>query len=206
LTAFVTLWRRAESGGQPASGRPGPVLPTAGLVLAALLGGCGAPQQSTELVPPPSPPAAPGMPARPAAPTARAGVGLVPLPTRQEVVTSVPVGRRDPFGEIMPRVLPAAPGAAGSRPGQPGAQGTGTALPAMPPGVPEGFRLAGVIRSGGRSEAVVQLGTRSGTLRPGDRVGRSTDLLPPGWSVASIDVNRGSLTLQQGGRRLIVEL
>jgi hypothetical protein len=187
------------------------VLPAAGLVLAALLGGCGAPQQSTELVPPPPPPAVPVVPASPAAPTARAGVGLVPLPTRQEVVTSVPVGRRDPFGETMPRVLPAAPGAAGSRPGQPGAPGTGspgtaTALPAMPPGVPEGFRLAGVIRSGGRSEAVVQLGTRSGTLRPGDRGGRSTDLLPPGWSVASIDVNRGSLTLQQGGRRLIVEL
>jgi hypothetical protein len=76
----------------------------------------------------------------------------------------------------------------------------------VPPGVPEGFRLAGVIRSGGRSEAVVQLGTRSGTLRPGDRGGRTTDLLPPGWSVASIDVNRGSLTLQQGGHRVIAEL
>ena len=126
------------------------------------------------------------------------------------------VGRRDPFGDVMPRWrLPSPPGgpggpggspgaAAGARPGAPGAGGT--AVRPVPPGVPEGFRLAGVIRSGGRSEAVVQLGTRSGTLRPGDRGGRTTDLLPPGWSVASIDVNRGSLTLQQGGRRVIAEL
>jgi hypothetical protein len=134
---------------------------------------------------------------------------LVPLPTRQEVVTAVAVGRRDPFGDVMPRWrLPSPPGGPGGPGGSPGAAAGGgaTAVRPVPPGVPEGFRLAGVIRSGGRSEAVVQLGTRSGTLRPGDRGGRTTDLLPPGWSVASIDVNRGSLTLQQGGRRVIAEL
>jgi hypothetical protein len=72
--------------------------------------------------------------------------------------------------------------------------------------VPEGFRLAGVLRSGGRSMAVVQYGEISGQLRPGDRGGFSTDLLPPGWRVAAIDVNRGSLTLQRGGRRFVAEL
>jgi hypothetical protein len=76
--------------------------------------------------------------------------------------------------------------------------------------VPEGFRLAGVIRSGGRSEAVVQVQREdrvlSGNLRPGDRGGSTTDLLPRGWTVASIDVNRGSVTLLQGRRRVIAEL
>jgi hypothetical protein len=76
--------------------------------------------------------------------------------------------------------------------------------------VPEGFRLAGVIRSGGRSEAVVQVQREdrvlSGNLRPGDRGGSTTDLLPSGWTVASIDVNRGSVTLLQGRRRVIAEL
>jgi hypothetical protein len=174
----------------------------AGLLLTALLGACGAPQQTTDLPPPPPPATGNPAPSRPAAAaSARSGSGLVPLPTRQEVVTTVPVGRRDPFGGVMPRWrIPPVPGA----PGSPGAGSA--AIRPVPPGVPEGFRLAGVIRSGGRSEAVVQYGTRSGSLRPGDRGGRTTDLLPSGWSVASIDVNRGSLTLQQGGRRVIAEL
>jgi hypothetical protein len=62
------------------------------------------------------------------------------------------------------------------------------------------------MRSGGRSAAVVQAGPRSGSLRPGDRGGRSTDLLPPGWLVASIDVNQGRLTLQRGARRVSLDL
>ena len=43
-------------------------------------------------------------------------------------------------------------------------------------------------------------------MNPGDRGGRSTDLLPPGWLVASIDVNQGRLTLQRGARRVSLDL
>jgi hypothetical protein len=116
-------------------------------------------------------------------------------------VASVPLGRNDPFGEVLPR--PAVAGAA--RP--PGRPSTGARVPgkeAEP--MPKDFRLAGVMRSGGRSAAVVQFGGQSGSVRPGDRGGISTDLLPPGWSVAAIDVNRGSLTLQRGRRVFIAEL
>lgn len=51
---------------------------------------------------------------------------------------------------------------------------------------PDGFRLTGVIRSGGRAEALVTYQSASGSLRPGDRGGRTTALLPPGWTLASI--------------------
>jgi hypothetical protein len=72
--------------------------------------------------------------------------------------------------------------------------------------LPAGFRFSGVIVTGGEAQALVQLGSLSGSLRVGDRGGRSTDLLPSGWSVARIDVQRGVLTLRQGKRNLAVEL
>ena len=40
----------------------------------------------------------------------------------------------------------------------------------------------------------------------GDRGGRNTDLLPSGWSVASVDVAKGHLILQSGSRRVKVDL
>ena len=89
----------------------------------------------------------------------------------------------------------------------------------------------GVIRSGGTPEALVQFGGDSGTLRVGQRGGRTTDyrttdyrttdyrttdysttdysttpLLPAGWSVASIDVQKGRLTLRQGKQVVTAEL
>lgn len=69
----------------------------------------------------------------------------------------------------------------------------------------------GVIRSGGTPEALVQFAGESGTLRVGQRGGssmdpRSTQLLPAGWSVASIDVQRGLLTLRQGNQVVTAEL
>ena len=71
---------------------------------------------------------------------------------------------------------------------------------------PEGLRLTGVLQSGGRSEAVVEFKQASGSLHPGDRGGESTDLLPPGWSVAAIDIQRGQLTLQVGRRRVVLDM
>lgn len=164
-----------------------------------------------------------------------AGANLAPLATPQQVVGSVDLGRLDPFGALMTRQptllgpdgkpLPldaaggaanggagrgaAAPGSAGggARPGgslgSPGAQG---ARPLPPLKLPTGFSVSGVIRSGGLSEAVVSYGALSGSLRPGDRGGRTTDLLPSGWSVAAIDVNRGLITLQKNGQRVSAEL
>jgi hypothetical protein len=80
----------------------------------------------------------------------------------------------------------------------------------------------GVIRSGGTPEALVQFGAESGTLRVGQRGGssttdyrttdyrtmhyRTTPLLPVGWSVASIDVQNGRLTLRQGKQAVTAEL
>ncbi|MEB3172882.1 MAG: hypothetical protein VKL97_03355 [Cyanobacteriota bacterium] len=101
------------------------------------------------------------------------------------MVTAQPVGRTDPFLPVV--------GVAGS-----GDSGV--------PGLPPGFRFNGVIRSGGRAEALVQFGAESGTLRAGDVGGRSTKLLPPGWAVGSIDVARGRLILRASGQAIPVSL
>lgn len=77
---------------------------------------------------------------------------------------------------------------------------------------PEGFRLTGVIRSGGQAEALVSFGTSSGSLRPGERGGRNTALLPAGWSLASIQfggksmADAPSITLLKAGQRVKVSL
>ena len=110
--------------------------------------------------------------------------GFNPLPTAQQVVAGLRIGRFDPFAPIAP---PA-----------------GTALQA--PGLPQGFRFSGVVRGGGQAEALVQFGSLSGTLRAGQVGGRSTDLLPLGWTVARVDGQRGRLTLRQGGQLVTADL
>jgi hypothetical protein len=82
----------------------------------------------------------------------------------------------------------------------------GDRLSLPPLQLPGDFSLSGVIQSGGTSEAVVTYRDLSGSLRPGDRGGRTTDLLPPGWSVAAIDVQRGVLTLHKDGRKVSAQL
>ncbi|WP_216904913.1 hypothetical protein [Synechococcus sp. CCY 9618] len=116
--------------------------------------------------------------------------GLTPLPSSQQVVAAFAVGRKDPFGSLASVAR-----APGPRPAA-----------TTPPAFLNEFRVTGVIHSGGRSEAVVTYGTLSGSLRQGDRGGRSTDLLPTGWSVASVDVSKGQLILQSGGRKVTVDL
>lgn len=104
------------------------------------------------------------------------------------MAAAVPVGRADPF-------LPL------------GAAGVGGAAAAQPPpALPENFRFQGVMRSAGTAQALVQFGAESGALRVGDRGGRTTALLPAGWTVAAIDVERGLLLLQQGRQTIKVEL
>ena len=118
--------------------------------------------------------------------------GLTPLPSSNQVVASVSSGRVDPFA---PLATPAT--TSSSRP--------------IPLSLPPGLIFNGVIRSGGTPEALVQFGAESGTLRVGQRGGstmdsRTTPLLPAGWSVASIDVQKGRLTLRQGKQAVTAEL
>ncbi|MCP9932238.1 hypothetical protein KBY82_15760 [Cyanobium sp. AMD-g] len=120
---------------------------------------------------------------------------MTPLPTSQQVVAAFPVGRKDPFGSLVAEMVPGAAGGAGA-----------VAPPAPPPAFLQDFRVTGVIDSGGQSEAVVTYKQLSGSLRRGDRGGRNTDLLPTGWSVASVDVANGRLILQSGSRKVKVEL
>ena len=114
--------------------------------------------------------------------------GLTPLPSSNQVVASVPSGRVDPFAPLQ---------ISASRP--------------VLLSLPAGLIFNGVIRSGGTPEALVQFGAESGTLRVGQRGGstmdyRTTPLLPAGWSVASIDVQNGRLTLRQGKQAVTAEL
>jgi hypothetical protein len=110
--------------------------------------------------------------------------GFNPLPTPQQVVAALRIGRFDPFAPVSPP--------AGTAP-----QSTG---------LPQGFRFSGVVRGGGQAEALVQFGSLSGTLRAGQVGGRSTDLLPLGWTVARVDGQRGRLTLRQGGQLVTADL
>ena len=129
---------------------------------------------------PPRLPAAAPAPKAPAAPLA----GLNPLPSPQQVLAAVGIGRADPFAP-----LPPGPGA--------GAQA---------PGLPAGFRFSGVVHSGPQAQALVQFGSLSGSLSPGEVGGRTTALLPPGWRVAAVDAQRGRLTLQQGSQIVRLDL
>jgi len=160
-----------------------------------MLAACGGtPQAGTGATPLPRPQPVPPEPPVPSA-TATAP-GLTPLPTPQQVVTAVPVGRPDPF---LPPPLAATPAASGAA----AAVAAGGGAPSE---LPPGFRFSGVIVSAGQVQALAQLDGLSGSLRVGDRGGRSTDLLPRGWSVAGIDLHRGVLTLRHGKRALVLEL
>jgi hypothetical protein len=59
-----------------------------------------------------------------------------------------------------------------------------------------------VIESGGHSEVIAAYGVETGSLRRGDRGGLETKLIPPGWSVASVDLASRRLILQSGDRKV----
>ncbi|WP_143593689.1 pilus assembly protein PilP [Synechococcus sp. 1G10] len=161
------------------------------LLLAAGLSGCGGtPTADLGSVPPPAPVAPGAAPTTPSnsapASAAIAKAGFTPLPTVQQVEAAMPQGRLDPFAPLAvtraTRVT-----RDGGRP---------RAVVVQPPlTLPDGFRFQGVISSGGRPMALVQFGGQSGSLAVGDAGGRTTDLLPEAWGVASIDVLLGRLTL-----------
>jgi hypothetical protein len=162
--------------------------------------GGGAPQDQA-LVPPPPPAARPRE--KPAGDKAAGPdtAGLTPLPLPQEVVASVQSGRVDPFSSLLLSGSGRLPSEIASIPGAPGSP---TARP--PISLPDAFRFNGVIASGGHPKALVQFGNVSGSLGPGDQGGRTTDLLPAGWSVQAVDVQRGLLVLRQADRTIAAEL
>jgi hypothetical protein len=207
----VTWCKRVESGPRPRGRRR---IPLPGLLIALLLGGCG--------VAPPGPASPPpgariSLAAQPAPPR-RAAVGpagLLPLPSPLQLGQTVTIGRFDPFASLhdpLPKPAPpraaavtpgAKPASAGSRAGR--GQGAQGRRPIGPPPLPRDFRVSGMLRAGAQAYAVVETGGISGSLRPGDRGGRTTDLLPPGWSVAAVDVARGRLVLQWGRQQLSLD-
>lgn len=178
---------------QVRSALPAVLLASVGLI------GCGSPAPNASIPPPAAPipsPAAASDPARPATPPAPP-VALTPLATPQQVVEAIPVGRPDPFAPAQSQ-------------GELGPTGQPTGQPARPK-LPAGFRLTGVIRTGGQSQAFVQIGDQSGPLCLGARgrcagPGADQPLLPPGWRVTGIDAVNGLLALSFGGFRQVVPL
>ena len=150
---------------------------------------------------PPPPPPRPGL----EKPVPTAGLGLQPLPTPQQVTQAVQQGRIDPFSDPRPPApTQASPAAGGSltRGAVPAGGAGGPASKSAPArAVPAALalQLSGVIQSGGRPEAIVVMGSESDSLRIGQQGSLKTPLLPPGWSVESININSCSLVLKNGG-------
>ena len=175
------------------------------LLPAVLLAACGplpvsgtTPETSVE----PPLPVVPKVPPSPTASQPPQAPALAPLATPQQVVKAVSVGRRDPFANVLvPTVIL-------QRDNQP--KPTTPAKPPVPLVLtwPKGLTFEGVLHSTGDSEAIVSYlpeaakgsGPRAGSLRVGDTSADKPELLPPGWQVAAIDVERGALELRRGGQ------
>jgi hypothetical protein len=207
------------------SGRPGLIL--AGTLTGALLtSGCGLLGRSPLPELPSQPLAEPAV--AEAAPEPLAG--LTPLPSADALLSSVVIGREDPLAPQVPvprgaRSSSQSPGTLdaptrtdqatrASRGGSPAdPQGGGSA--ARPAAVarlelPEDFRFSGVLRAGSTPQAFVQVGDQSGPVCPGPDgscpASGLPSVLPKGWGVAAIDVDRGRLTLRQGSRTVTTQL
>lgn len=219
MTAFVT-WLKTSIA---RSGLPG----AAPLALALLATGCGLIGRSPKAEMPPGPPPQPADVETPPPPIA----GFTPLPTANALLASVAIGREDPLAPQAPvprsagsggqsPALPAPPGAANPQSaGSPGttrggapATSPAATRPAAPARLelPDNFRFSGVLRAGSTPQAFVEVGDQSGPVCPGadgscPASGLPT-VLPRGWGVASIDVERGRLTLRKGSRTVTTQL
>ena len=109
--------------------------------------------------------------------------GLIPLPSREQVLSSVPEGRADPFAPI-------------------------TVIASDTTAGPD-FKVRGVVAVGAELRALVSLSEVSGTVCVGPRgrcPGDAAALLPIGWTVNSIDLDRGclSLSISRESQRLCI--
>jgi len=154
------------------------------------------------------------------------GASLAPLATPQQVVQAVNVGRPDPFAAVLTPRLVGAPATqhVAIAPGQQSAAGAGQQGPGAPAGsskrlppleAPKGLLFQGVLQGPMGGEALVEYapseakagGARSGSLRVGDvGTGQEDSLLPPGWQVRAIDVDRGLMKLQAGTQSVTLQL
>ncbi len=178
-----------------------------------LIGGCGLgakPQADTVPPPPPVPPEEVKPDTAPA-PIA----GLTPLPTPNQLLASLAIGREDPLASVAPPPAPPrnpAPGAPGSAAatGRQGASAATRPAPPKPLELPEDFRFTGVMRRGSTPQAFVQVGDQSGPVCKGEDgtcpASGLPSVLPPGWGVAAIDVDRGRLTLRKGNSTITTRL
>jgi len=171
-----------------------------------LLAGCwpSPPPQDTAPLPQAAPP--PAISGRPKT-FAALDLPLNPLANKDQLLRSFQAGRKDPFGNVivsqkvpLAKAAEAEVGAVGSGAAASGVSGQGGASPELKDTACGSLRstiqVTGLIHGAGSSEAiVVNAQGETGSLRPGDRGGRSTTLLPPGCQVQSIDVNAGYMVI-----------
>ena len=105
---------------------------------------------------------------------------LLSLLSVQEKIKDIDVGRKDPF--LSPKT-------------------DGDQL-----FVPSSFKYRGLISSANLVNAFVSYDDRNGTIKPGDIGGDSTDLLPKGWTLLSVDHDTKVLTLVFESQSVDVEL
>ena len=141
------------------------------VALLMVAGGCGGETPTVTALPPvPVKPAPLPETSAPAAPP----IGLTPLPSAEEVQQAAPGGRADPFGPLV---------------------GVETADVQDPT---TGLTLTGVLLVGDQKRAMLTTASGSGVVCVGSdgRCGEDAPvLLPTGWSVLSIDVERGCIRL-----------
>ena len=111
--------------------------------------------------------------------------GFIAMPSPQQVVEAQPHGRVDPFAPVV-------------------------AATATEERTSSELQLTGLIGSGRSAQALISLGSQSGTVcvgRQGLCPGSGLPaLLPPGWTVTGIDLGRGELRLNQAGQQRVLSL
>ena len=141
------------------------------VALLLVVGGCGGETPTATALPPvPVKPAPLPETSAPAAPP----IGLTPLPSAEEVQQAAPGGRADPFGPLV------------------GVEAADVQDPTT------GLILTGVLLVGDQKRAMLSTASGSGVVCVGSdgRCGEDAPvLLPTGWSVLSIDVERGCIRL-----------
>ena len=105
---------------------------------------------------------------------------LINLLSADERIKNISVGRKDPF--LQP-------------------QSNQDQL-----SIPNSFKYHGQISSSDLVNAFVSYEDRKGTIKPGDIGGKSTDLLPNGWTLFSLDTDTKVLTLVFESQSVNVDL
>ena len=166
----------------------------AALLGIVLLAGCwpSPPPEDTAGPPPAAPP--PALSGRPKT-LVPLDLPLDPLANKDQLLRSFQAGRKDPFGNVV--VTQKVPLARAAEAGA-GAVGASSAVKDTAcSSLRSTIQVTGLIHGSGSSEAIVVNNAtgETGSLRPGDRGGRSTTLLPDGCQVQSINVNAGYLVI-----------